>query len=188
MAQSKDLPREPVTTVFSWTVKDGKEEQFEHIMHDVHQVARTFPGHMGVTILESPAEKRKFQTILRFDTATHLDAWMNSPIRKKMVKLMEQIAQEDVVAKASGLETWFTIPGEHVTPLPKWKMTTTTFIAIYPLSLLFTIFLTPHIESLPVVIRALFLPIIAPTVLTYFFMPFLTQRILKRWLYKTPAS
>ena len=183
MAQSNKFSSEPVTAVFSWTVKRDNEQLFQDMMHDVHKVARTFPGHMGVTTLQSPASKSSFQTVLRFDSAKHLEAWLNSSIRQKMMKPLEHVAHADT-AKASGLETWFEIPGQQVTPPPRWKMVVVTFIAIYPLSLLFTVFLAPYIVDWSVWIRSLFLPIIAPMVLTYLFMPFLTQRVLKRWLYK----
>jgi antibiotic biosynthesis monooxygenase (ABM) superfamily enzyme len=188
MAQSKNFSNEPVTAVFSWTVKQGKEQLFEHMMHDMHKVARTFPGHMGVTTLRSPGHKGNFQTVLRFDNAKHLEAWLSSPIRQKMMKPLEEIVHTDTSAKATGLETWFEIPGQLVTPPPRWKMVVTAFIAIYPLSLLSALYVTPHIVNLPVLVRALFLPVFAPIILTYLFMPFLTRRVLKRWLYKSVPS
>jgi antibiotic biosynthesis monooxygenase (ABM) superfamily enzyme len=184
MAQLYNFSKEPVTAVYSWTVKSDKEQVFERMMHDIHKVARTFPGHMGVTTLKSPVHKGNFQTVLRFDTTKHLEAWLNSPIRRKMMKPLENIAHTDTTAKATGLETWFEIPGQLVTPPPRWKMVITTFIAIYPLSLLYGVFLTPHTVNLPTAVRALFLPVFAPIILTYLFMPFLTRHVFKHWLYK----
>ena len=185
MTKSNNFPGEPVTTVFSWTVEQDKERLFKHLMHDIHKVARTFPGHMGVTTLRSPAHKESFQTVLRFDNATHLEAWLNSPIRQKMMKPLEEIVNTDASIKATGLETWFEIPGQLLTPPPRWKMVITTFIAIYPLSLLFSLFLAPHIATWPTIVRALFLPVFAPITLTYLFMPILTRRVFKRWLYRS---
>jgi antibiotic biosynthesis monooxygenase (ABM) superfamily enzyme len=188
MAQSIESSSEPVTAMFSWTVKADKEQVFEDMLHDIHKVARRFPGHMGVTTLQSPTNKGSFQTVLRFDTARHLEAWLNSPIRQKMMKPLEKIARVDKAAKATGLETWFEIPGQQTAPPPRWKMVVATFIAIYPLSLLFTVYVAPYVVDWPVWARSLFLPVIAPVVLTYVFMPFLTQRVLNRWLYKDQAS
>jgi hypothetical protein len=104
-----------------------------------------------------------------------------------MMKPMEEITITENTVKATGLETWFDIPGQYVIAPPRWKMVITTFIAIYPLSLLYALYLAPHIISWPVLVRALFLPVLAPVILTYLFMPFLTQRVLKRWLYKSSA-
>jgi antibiotic biosynthesis monooxygenase (ABM) superfamily enzyme len=183
MAQSNS--NEPATAVFGWTIKPGKEELFEQRMHEMHKVARTFPGHMGVTTLKSPERNESFQTVLRFDNVQHLEDWLKSPVRKRMMKSLEEAAHADISAKATGLETWFDVPGRLVTPPPKWKMVVATFIAIYPISLLFALILNPYIQNWPAAARALVLPIFAPIILTYLFMPFLTQRILKSWLYKS---
>lgn len=184
MGKESKLSNEPVTALFSWTVKQGEEQEFEELMHEVHKVARTFPGHMGVTTLKNPVRKGSFQTVLRFDNTKHLEDWLNSPVRKKLVEPMEEIANTDTVREATGLETWFDIPGQQVIPPPRWKMVVTTFIAIYPLSLLYGLFVAGHVISWPVEFRSLFLPVFAPLILTYAFMPFLTQRLLRRWLYK----
>jgi hypothetical protein len=179
---------EPVTAIFSWTVKPGDEAAFQHMMHDIHEVARTFPGHMGVTTLRSPTQTRNFQTILRFDNTAHLEAWLNSPQRKALMHPLTDLVEPEAVKRATGLETWFDLPGQVVVPPPRWKMTITTFIAIYPLSLLYSYYLVPHTLSLPTPVRALFLPVIAPIILTYAFMPWLTRHVLKRWLYKSPGG
>jgi antibiotic biosynthesis monooxygenase (ABM) superfamily enzyme len=184
MARSNNFSNEPVTAVFSWRVAHGNEKIFEHMMHDIHKVARTFPGHMGVTTIKSPSDKESYQTVLRFDTTMHLTEWLSSDIRQKMMKPLEKYANLDTAGKSTGLETWFVVPGLRSTAPPRWKMALTTFIAIYPISLLYTLYLTPHIVDWPAAVRALVLPIIAPIILTYLFMPFLTQLVLKRWLYK----
>jgi antibiotic biosynthesis monooxygenase (ABM) superfamily enzyme len=184
MATSRNAISEPATAVFSWTVKPGKEQQFEQRMHEIHRVARTYPGHMGVTTIKSPGRSDNFQTVLRFDTQAHLDAWLHSPTRQELARPIEEVAHNDTTRKATGLETWFEIPGQQVTPPPRWKMVVVTFIAIYPLSLIYGLYLAPHLITWPVWARAFFLPIFAPIILTYLFMPFLTQHVLKRWLYK----
>jgi len=184
MAKASKISNEPVTTLFNWTVNKDKERDFEQLMHEVHKVARTFPGHMGVTSLKNPTRLGSYQTVLRFDNTKHLEDWLNSSIRKNLMKPIDEIVDSEADAKATGLETWFDIPGQQVTPPPRWKMVVTTFIAIYPISLLYGLFLAPHVESWPVEFRSLFLPVFAPIILTYSFMPFLTQRVIKHWLYK----
>ena len=184
MAESNNFSNEPVTAIFGWKVGRGNEEIFEHMMHDIHKVARTFPGHMGVTTLKSPTDKDIYQTVLRFDTTEHLEDWLSSSIRSEMMQPLLKYARIDATDKANGLETWFELPGQLVNPPPKWKMTVVTFIAIYPISLLYTLYLTPDITNWPAIARALVLPILAPLILTYILMPLLTQRVFRRWLYK----
>ena len=86
--------------------------------------------------------------------------------------------------KASGLETWFNIPGQLVTPPPKWKMALTTITVIYPIALFFAVFVTPHVTNWTVFLRAALVPIFGPIILTYLFMPFLTRKVLRSWLYR----
>jgi antibiotic biosynthesis monooxygenase (ABM) superfamily enzyme len=184
MASNKQLV-EPVTAIFSWTVRPGKEREFQSAMHHVHEGAKTFPGHMGVTTFQSPKSRGVYYTVLRFDTSEHMHAWINSSARKDLVEEVYKTATLDTDFEATGLETWFDLPGQSVAPPPRWKMVTTTFVAIYPLSLLFNLYVAPHLIHWPVVLRAVVFSIIAPVLLTYLLMPFLTQRIFKHWLYKS---
>lgn len=181
---SNDALSEPATVVFSWTAKPGKEDVFEQRMHEIHRIARTYPGHMGVTTIKSPERSGSFQTVLRFDTKAHLDAWLRSPIRKKLARSIEEVAHNEQTKLATGLETWFEVPGHTITPPPRWKMVVVTFIAIYPISLAYGLVVASHMANWPVWTRSLILPLFAPVLLTYLFMPFLTQRVLKRWLYR----
>jgi antibiotic biosynthesis monooxygenase (ABM) superfamily enzyme len=184
MAKENTLSNEPVTVLFNVTVKQGEEQKFETLMHKLHETARTFPGHMGVTTIKNPARRGSRQTILRFDNTKHLEDWLRSPVRKNLMQPINEITDSDSFSEATGLETWFDIPGQQVVPPPRWKMVVTTFIAIYPISLAYGAFVAGHVVRWPLAFRSLFLPVFAPIILTYFFMPFLTQRILKRWLYK----
>src|SRR5271170_4137037 len=112
MAKENDsLSNEPATALFSLTVKQGKEAEYEDLMHRLNKVARTFPGHMGVTTLKNPARRGSRQTILRFDNTKHLEDWLHSPIRKKLMEPINEIADSSAFTEATGLETWFDIPG-----------------------------------------------------------------------------
>lgn len=175
-------PKEPVTVVFSWSVKSGRETDFQDWMHRVHTEASKWPGHLGVTTLRHPSGRYDYQTVLRFDNHKHLQNWLDSPKRNELMDALGDMAKLHT-EKASGLETWFDIPGQTVMPPPRWKMAVTTMIAIYPIALVVNIFVVPHIISWPVIFRALVIPIIGPLILTYSFMPLLTQKILKNWLY-----
>jgi antibiotic biosynthesis monooxygenase (ABM) superfamily enzyme len=184
MSQVRKYIKEPVTAVFSWNVKPENSEKFQSLMHKIHTAAVKWPGHLGVTTLRPPKGRNDFQTVLRFDSYKHLENWLNSKERNELMASLDGIA-ETHTEEASGLETWFDIPGRLVIPPPRWKMATTTIIAIYPIALLVNIFIVPHILSWQVIFRSAVVPIIGPVVLTYCFMPLLTQKVLKNWLYKS---
>ncbi len=186
MQQPKKHTQEPVTVIFNWMVTPGKEQEFQSWMHKVHEAALEWPGHLGVTTLRPPQGSEDYRTILRFDCAEHLESWLHSEERRALMKSLGNLAKQHT-EKASGLETWFNLPGKLVVPPPRWKMAVTTIIAIYPIALFFAVLVTPHVTSWPVYVRSALVPIFGPIILTYLFMPTLTQRILRRWLYRGVA-
>ena len=186
MKQVKKFGIEPVTIVFSWTVKPGKTQDFQNWMHRVHREALKWPGHLGVTTLRPPNGRGDYQTVLRFDSYEHLENWLNSDDRHRLMESLDNIAQLQT-DKATGMETWFDIPGKLLTPPPRWKMAITTMIAIYPIALVFAIFVNPHVTRWSVVLRAALIPIFGPLILTYLFMPLLTQKLFKKCLYKNAS-
>jgi uncharacterized protein len=87
------------------------------------------------------------------------------------------------VQRATGLETWFTLPGERaVVPPPRWKMLLVTLIGAYPLVVLLSAFVLPSLEGWPLLVRAAVVPVVVLSLMTYLVMPQLT-RLLSGWLY-----
>lgn len=183
MSQDKKSNKEPVTVVFSWVIKPGKEDDFQKWMHKIHAQASKWPGHLGVTTLRPPHGRVDYHTVLRFDSHKHLEDWLNSAERNELMRSVTGLAKLHT-EEATGLETWFDIPGQLVIPPPRWKMALTTIVAIYPISLFFAVFINTHVTSWPVFLRAALVPIFGPIILTYLFMPFLTRKVLRSWLYK----
>ncbi|WP_187239325.1 hypothetical protein [Actinomadura sp. HBU206391] len=87
----------------------------------------------------------------------------------------------------TGLETWFSLPGESVPAPARWKMVIATFSAIYPLSLLFQGVIAPATQNWPLALRALVFPLVMVPLLTYAVMPNVS-RLLRRWLYPARRS
>lgn len=70
------MRNEPVTIIFGWEVKPDKKDAFLKWAHATSQAAAKWPGHMGVTNLQPPDGKGSYHSIVRFDTARHLEDWM----------------------------------------------------------------------------------------------------------------
>ncbi len=123
MKQPQKHMIDPVTVVYSWNVKPGKDEAFQDWMHRIHQAAVKWPGHLGVTTLHSPKDSHSYQTVLRFDCAKHLNAWLQSKDRKSYLTEVRDLATEND-SQATGLENWFEIPGTVTVPPPdgKWSL------------------------------------------------------------------
>ncbi|MET8246425.1 antibiotic biosynthesis monooxygenase [Streptomyces sp. NPDC005202] len=178
---------EPVTTILTWQVRPGHEEEFEEWTRRVTKAARRFPGNEGVTWLR-PEHGHRYHSMLRFSDPHRLTAWLTSKERAEWHSRIEGIATEVSSARQSttGMETWFSLPGTTVQPPPRWKMVLTTFLGAYPFTLLIQWPVTPRTTSWPLPLRAAVFPVVLLPVLTYLVMPWLS-RLLRLWLYPSPG-
>jgi len=118
----------------------------------------------------------------RFADAASMETWEKSETRAKLLQEANQYSKP-FYEKATGLETWFTVPGLHaIVAPPRWKMAMITMVAAYFLSLIASIILGPFLIRLPLPASNLIMTLILVIGLTYFLMPSLSN-LLKRWLY-----
>ena len=143
---------------------------------------RRFRGYLGTTIIASGGNNSSVRYVInRFADQASLDAWENS---EELHKLKEEANKYSTpyLQKATGLETWFTLPDlKAIVPPPKWKMAIVAFIGAYCISSLASFILGPYLGLQPLLFN-LFMTIILVIGLTYFAMPLLS-RLLRRWLY-----
>ncbi|MFA1544816.1 antibiotic biosynthesis monooxygenase [Actinomadura chokoriensis] len=170
-----------VTLVVTWDVKPGREHDFEEWAQGLHEVATGYSGHRGATWLRAEGARHRYYTVVNFADQEGLDRWMQSSDRARWIDRLHGIAEEHH-QDTTGLETWFSLPGESVPAPSKAKMVVVTFCAVYPLSLLLNAFATPLTKSWPVPFQALVFPVIVIPLLTVLIMPGLS-RLLRRWLY-----
>jgi hypothetical protein len=175
------VPNE-VTRVVRRIILPGCEKDYDDWLRRFRPVLRDAPGYLSTTVIV-PGENQNIRYIVhRFTDATSMEAWENSATRLKLLEEANKYSQP-YYEKATGLETWFAIPGMHaIVPPPRWKMALVTFPAAYLLSL-FTILILKLISaSLPLTITNLIVTTVLVFGLTYFAMPTLSI-LLKRWLY-----
>jgi uncharacterized protein len=119
-----------------------------------------------------------------------LGAWEASQERDRLVQEARKFSTPDV-QQATGLETWFVLPGQRaIVPPPRWTMLLVTLIGAYPLVVLLSAFVLPSLEGWPLLVRAAVVPVVLLSLMTYLVMPQLT-RLLSGWLYpnqRRPAT
>ena len=175
-----------VTVVFTWDVTAGREKDFEAWAHGVNDTAAGFPGHLGATWLRAEGSRHRYYTILNFLDEDHLDAWMGSDERDAWIRRLDGIAKEHR-HRTSGLETWFSLPGDAVPAPARPKMVAVSLLAVYPLSLFFQAVVAPRAQALPLPLRSVLFPLVVVPTLTYLLMPGLS-RLLRGWLYPPHRS
>src|SRR5204862_372633 len=83
--ESGDRTARDVTEVIFSKIKFGKEDTYREWAARMQCAQAKYPGYKG-TFLQPPHEKGGFwTTIMRFDSASHLEGWMNAPERKEML-------------------------------------------------------------------------------------------------------
>ncbi|MFF0160824.1 antibiotic biosynthesis monooxygenase [Streptomyces sp. NPDC005263] len=177
---------EPITTVLTWQVRPGHEQEFEEWTHQIADCARRFPGNEGVSWLR-PEDGHRYHAVLRWSDPSRLTAWLESDERGTWHERIEGIATEIGSERQSttGMEAWFRLPGTTVQAPPRWKMVLTTFLGAYPFTVLIQWLVTPVSAGWPLPLRAAVFPLILLPVLTYLVMPLLS-RLLRLWLYPPP--
>ncbi len=180
--QDTERASEEVTVVVNIRIKPGCEKDYDEWLGRFLILERKVPGYLGtITIIETGTDSSARHVIHRFRDKASLEAWENS---EDLHKLAEEANKYSTPyrQKATGLETWFTLPDlKAIVPPPRWKMAIVTFIAAYCISLLASFILRPYLGLQPLLFN-LFITIILVIGLTYFAMPLLS-RLLRRWLY-----
>ena len=110
-----------------------------------------------------------------------LHAWENSEESHKLIKEVNNYSTP-YLQKATGMETWFTLPdSKAIIAPPKWKMTIVAFIGAYCISSLAQYILSFFLVQNPLLFN-LFMNMILVISLTYLAMPLLSI-LMRRWLY-----
>ena len=178
---SKHASKE-VTVVVSKKIKPGCERDYDDWLRHFLMLARKALGYLGTTtIMEGSTDSAAIRHIIhRFRDKASLNAWENSEELRKLREEVDNYCTPDL-QKATGLETWFTLPeSKAIVAPPKWKMAIVAFIGAYCISSVAQYILS-FLRQQPLLFN-LFMTIILVIGLTYFAMPLLS-RLLRRWLY-----
>lgn len=184
------IRKNPVTLAFSFRVKKGQEKQFKQWAHEITQAGSHFAGHLGSDWIRVPGTQ-DYVVLVKFLDMADSHRWLVSSVRKNLLKKVDSLVEESRPYKlqnVTGLETWFTLPGNGmIKPPPRWKMVITTMIGIYPVALIYQAYLVGEFRYIPLLLRPIALSLILTPILTYIIMPNLTK-LFRKWLYPDSDS
>jgi hypothetical protein len=102
--------------------------------------------------LQPPAEKEGlWTTIIRFDTAEHLEAWMDAPERAELLRESKAvIEQEQLMRLATSFPGWVPINPMTGKGPPNWKTSMLVVLGLFPIVMLELRFLSPILTALGV--------------------------------------
>jgi hypothetical protein len=169
---------DPATVIVGRAIHPGKERAFDAWAHQIDVAARRFPGHLGNVRLRDP--RGIDYLIYRFDSPAHLRAWEASEERRKLIERGNEISDENRNT-AIGMDAWFAISGQSVSP--KWKTFLVTWVAVYPILLLIAYALAALFPGLARPLQLAITSALLTASLTWVVMPRLTK-LLRPWLLK----
>src|ERR1700678_3896755 len=113
---------EPIHVAVIRTVKPGCETAFEQALHDFIRRSLTLAGQMGVYIIRpAPGSgSRQYGVIRKFADRNALEEFRMSPEYLEWNQIVLDMTEGSGHAEdLSGLESWFTLPGQELRPLPR---------------------------------------------------------------------
>jgi antibiotic biosynthesis monooxygenase (ABM) superfamily enzyme len=175
---------EPIQVAIVRTVRPGCETAFEQALHDF--VQRTLPqtGQMGVHIIRPAPGSPSLQygIIRKFTDREALAAFRTSPEYLAWNQTVLDLTEgRGCVEELCGLESWFTLPGQPLRPLPQWKMAIATYLGVVPVIMGLSVTLGPLISSWNFVLNNLVFNAFVVALLTWVVMPLITHA-LHGWL------
>jgi antibiotic biosynthesis monooxygenase (ABM) superfamily enzyme len=178
-----DQRPEPVTAMIITRVKPGSEEAFQKWHQRIQEAQSQVPGYLGCQ-LQPPVEgfQEDWITLLRFDSAKHLDAWLRSPERARLVKQSEDyVDRYRIRTVRTAFEGWFDFGDTGQAPPPSWKQALIVEAVLFPVVMLQLMFLSPLLAWMNLALLTLINTAISVAVLTWPLVPF-AGRVLRWWL------
>jgi uncharacterized protein len=188
IGESEDRPNSDVTEVIFSKIKPGNEDTYREWAARMQSAQARYPGYKG-TFLQPPDEKGGFwTTIMRFDSAAHLERWMNSPERKEMLTESKAfIEHEQLTRLATSFPGWFPTDPKTGKGPPNWKAGMLVLLGLFPIVMLESLFLSPRLARLNFSLALFIGNTISVALTTYVTMP-LFVKALDWWLLPGPDA
>ncbi|MEV0401500.1 antibiotic biosynthesis monooxygenase [Actinoallomurus sp. NPDC050550] len=182
-----EAPRQDaITAVISHRVRPGREQDFVRWQEKARNAQGRFPGFMGFELFRPvPGIQENWVAIFRFDTREHLNDWLESETRQKLLAEGRRYFAEYELSKiGSAFSGWFRFGGESEAGLPpNWKQAMCVLLALYPTVMILTLTAGKVFEMAGIPgYAAMFLSnVLSVSILTWLMMP-LVNRVLAFWL------
>ena len=176
------------TVVITHMVRQDSHAAYERWLEEIATFCRASPGHLDTHVIRPiPGLTETFTVVIRFDTRPHLQAWMESPVRTRLIRKVQPLfVRGDDYRIHGGLDFWFAPGGANARVPVRWKQYLVTWSAIYPLALAVPLLVTPALQAVGAPAQVLLTTCVVTGVvvflMVYVVMPRYT-RLLQKWLY-----
>jgi antibiotic biosynthesis monooxygenase (ABM) superfamily enzyme len=180
----------PISAVISTRIKAGQETAYRLWEQRIAAAQSKAPGFQGYRFEPPvPGVQDDWLAIVRFDTEANLQAWLDSPVRRRFLEEASGFTEEFHTRIArTGFDQWF--PAAAGGGAPAWKQNMLVLLMLYPVVFLFGAFVqTPLLSGragLPFAI-ALFIGNVASVLLLNYLVPWTSNRFVW-WLRPAGAN
>jgi antibiotic biosynthesis monooxygenase (ABM) superfamily enzyme len=149
IGEGGEEPGSNVTEVIFSRIKPGMEDTYREWTVRIQAAQAKYPGYRGM-FLQPPDEKGgMWTTIIRFDTAAQLEAWMNASERKELLRESKAfIEHEQLTRLATSFPGWVPIDPMTGKGPPNWKTALLVLLGLFPVVMLEMRFLSPELTAL----------------------------------------
>jgi antibiotic biosynthesis monooxygenase (ABM) superfamily enzyme len=177
-----------VVEVIVTKVKAGKEGAYREWETKIQQAQSKFPGYCGSYVQPPLAGELGWTTLMRFDTAEHLDTWLKSRERAALLGEAEPLID---YAHLQRMETsfpgWFPTDPKTGQGPPNWKAAMLVLLGLFPIVMLESLFLSPRLASLNFSLALFIGNTISVALTTWLTMPVFIKA-LDWWLFPKPDA
>ena len=148
-ASTERSPQDMVTEIITVSVKPGMEKAYRDWVERIRPMEAKFPGYQGLELQPPiPGLQDDWVSLLRFATAEHLNAWLESYARRAAVEEVEPFIDRRERQVTSAFSGWFTFGDAPGQVPPSWKQSMIVLLTLYPIVMLEQMFLNPLWDSL----------------------------------------
>lgn len=153
-------------------VKPGKEAAYREWETRIQQAQSKFPGYRGSYVQPPVAGELGWTTLMRFDTAEQLDAWLKSPERAALVREAEPLVEYAHLQRmGTSFPGWFPTDPQTGKGPPNWKAGMLVLLGLFPIVMLETKFLSPRLSGVNFSLAMFIGNTISVALTTYLTMP-----------------
>jgi antibiotic biosynthesis monooxygenase (ABM) superfamily enzyme len=128
-----------VTGMIFSRIKPGMEARYREWAVRIQAAQAKYPGYCGM-YLQPPTEGNAdatWTTLVRYDTAEHLEAWMASPERAAMLQESEAFVDNvELVRLATAFPGWVPVDPATGKGPPDWKTALLVLLGLFPIVML----------------------------------------------------
>jgi hypothetical protein len=172
------------TAIVTQRIDASRRDAYLQWQRGITTAAAKFPGYSKTEVFEPiPEVTPEWVTLVHFKDNESLENWIDSDDRKYWTQRFHRDFGDYEFQKVGGLDAWFSnVKG--AAPIPDWRIATSVVLALYPTVMLWTLYVAPHLASLPFAASMLIGNIASVSLLQWILMPAVT-RVLSRWLQPT---